>query len=169
MESEIINRCMAWARNYVVGLKLCPFASQALEQNAIKWIVESDALKVGDHISTFLSSEYQTLFVIIPFASSFDDYLDLIAMYAEVIDKVGYSDQMKIVTFHPQHQFAATEIDAPVNFANRSPFPMFQLLRQADLKAIGMTEKWKQEILQRNENTLEDLGKKRLNEMLNEY
>lgn len=63
-----------------------------------------------------------------------------------------------LVCFHPRHAYAdAAAADAPVNFDKRAPYPIVNLLRTEQVDEYidqGLT----QDILERNEETLEAVG-----------
>ena len=41
---------------------------------------------------------------------------------------------IQLATFHPQYQFSDAEEDDVENWTNRSPYPMFHLLRENEIE-----------------------------------
>ncbi len=40
---------------------------------------------------------------------------------------------LQLASFHPDYRFEGAEPDDPANYTNRSPYPMFHLIREASL------------------------------------
>lgn len=140
-----------------------------MEDGKIDWLVIYEFEKLQDSIEGFIRSGFQTKFIIFPEIGTFDEYLDVGYFVEDLNEILGYSEDIKVVHFHPEHLFEGLEENDAVNFSNRSPFPMLQLLREADLEALKMTEEWKEKILDRNAKVLRNLGYKNLLKNLNEY
>jgi len=65
---------------------------------------------------------------------------------------------LQLVGFHPDYCFAGVEETDPANYTNRSPYPMFHLIRQDELAAA--LESWPdpESIPRRNVALLRELG-----------
>ena len=46
----------------------------------------------------------------------------------------GYEGTYQIASFHPEYCFQGAEENDPANYTNRSPYPMFHLIREASVK-----------------------------------
>jgi hypothetical protein len=158
-----------WAFEFVVKQNLCPFAKEPLEQNRITWEVVNTVEKIDGIIDRFISSEFMSQFIIFPFLTSFNDFLDVADFTEHLVDVLGYKEDVKLVLFHPSNQYAETEVDDPINYANRAPFATIQLLRNEDLEQLNMTEEWKSQILERNANNLKELGTEKLREIFDGF
>lgn len=173
-----------WVNRVVVGKRLCPWAKKAVELDEFKvqvlpnfterdWF-NADASKKGPLISTVLKEAKllarpqnigaTTLIVLPSFAPSrFDAYLDLVEGVQDLINTERLSKFVQMASFHPQYQFAGTEVEAAENYTNRSPFPILHLLRVADMtKAIknfeDQTGKTTDAIWQANIETMRSMG-----------
>lgn len=157
-----------WVEEVVVGLHLCPFAATPLKLGQVRFEVcqasEADTI-YGDlltEMETLLSlpeEEAETSLFIVPNGlSNFDDYLDLLYSADEAIPAAGLDGVLQLASFHPDYCFEGAERDDPANYTNRSPYPMFHLIREASLvKAIeGYPDS--EQIPQRNIEKLRELG-----------
>ncbi len=140
-----------------------------MDKKEVNWEVIQDFAAVEKSIETFLDSSFKTSFFIFPALATFEEYLDVGYWVEDLIESIGYGEVLKVVHFHPEHLFGGLEMNDAVNFSNRSPYPMLQLLRESDLEALEMTESWKQKILDRNATLLNDLGYKKMTNILDEY
>jgi hypothetical protein len=52
----------------------------------------------------------------------------------DMLEQYGWSGVFQVASFHPQYQFADTQIDDRENWTNRSPYPIFQILRESSLE-----------------------------------
>jgi len=163
---EITRR---WAEEFVVGLDLCPFAKKPLKEDRIDWMVVNDVQLLDKIIDGFIASEYTSTFVILPFLDEFESFLDVLAFCEHLNEVLGYSEDIKFVSFHPKNQYEGTKIDNEINYANRAPFATIQLLRSQDLDELKMTAEWKQEILDKNEATMKEQGSEKLRKIFDEY
>eukprot|EP00184_Porphyridium_aerugineum_P003229 CAMPEP_0184696610 /NCGR_PEP_ID=MMETSP0313-20130426/3843_1 /TAXON_ID=2792 /ORGANISM="Porphyridium aerugineum, Strain SAG 1380-2" /LENGTH=224 /DNA_ID=CAMNT_0027155267 /DNA_START=27 /DNA_END=701 /DNA_ORIENTATION=- len=177
----IIYQVLSWTKKIVVGLKLCPFADNELEKNKVRVALLPKTAENFDDFRAFLFNEIQnmmdtdpkllsTTLVVAPKGSFLDDlpfveFSDFHADIEEEIDDDEYLvDEVMIVPFHPQYQWAETEKDDPINFDRRSPYPMINILRAEDVDYYaekGMT----QDILTNNEKTLTKVGSDKLLEL----
>lgn len=169
VEHDVIEACKKWVYGYVIDLNLCPFAKAPMDLGQIEWLIENNPYQFDQHIRQFYKSKSKSKMLVIPEAVSFMDYLNYVEVTAHVIRQLGYHEEIKIVTFHPEHIYEGIPESEAVVYANRSPYPIIQLLRKSDLRELGMTEKWKTEILRKNEETLEEIGSNKLNKKINEF
>ena len=139
----------------MIGLNLCPFASQPFQNNAIEYtVITGDSLEHhlhqladsfarlgtsnGDRSSD--STDIETSLLIFPEAyQKFDDYLELLDLANHLLDDLNYSGTYQIASFHPDYLFADSEKDDAGNFSNRSPYPMLHLLRESSIEAAIAT------------------------------
>lgn len=53
------------------------------------------------------------------------------------MEQFGWEGDLQVASFHPQYQFADTELDDAGNLTNRSPWPLLHIIREESLeKAI---------------------------------
>eukprot|EP00559_Dactyliosolen_fragilissimus_P009744 CAMPEP_0184873442 /NCGR_PEP_ID=MMETSP0580-20130426/41846_1 /TAXON_ID=1118495 /ORGANISM="Dactyliosolen fragilissimus" /LENGTH=193 /DNA_ID=CAMNT_0027376349 /DNA_START=478 /DNA_END=1059 /DNA_ORIENTATION=+ len=132
---------MNWIKKVVIGLNLCPFADKPMQQSKIRTSVER-----GDNVEKIIASvlisslevENQigtTGVVICPdlYVDNFLKYLDVVAELEEVLTEYDLDGHVQIAPFHPLFQFQGSEKDGVENLTNRSPYPMFHILRENDV------------------------------------
>ena len=130
---------MDWVTTCVVGWNLCPFAAKSITENRLRIHVLNDAelpqlLSAIHHSSTqMLTHELwlNTLIVTPNHWQDFYDFWEVLAHVEEYIAQQGWEGEIQVATFHPRYQFAG-ETGASV-FSNRSPYPIFHLLHEAEM------------------------------------
>jgi len=149
MEELIKETTMKWVQTFVIDLALCPFASRSILEKKLSIRVVS-----GTDIKELLSelmleikkmdeqTEMESSLVIAPNTSKeFEDYLELLNQANELLKMSGYEGAYQLASFHPKYQFAGTSKDDPENYSNRSPYPIFHIIREDALsKAIDSYE-----------------------------
>ncbi len=149
----IIKQTQYWIHNFVLKLKLCPFAKRELMNNTVRYQLCTSS-KIKDAFKA-LESELQlldknpaieTTFLIFPMQfQDFFDYLDFVADCEDYLEQEGYEARYQLASFHPAYCFADTHFDEVSNYSNRSPYPMLHLLREKTVeqavKQFGDTEK----------------------------
>jgi len=107
-----------------------------------------------------------TLLIFAPGFTDFDDYLDLLTLAEQLILEQGYEGIYQLASFHPAYRFSDSDVDDAANYTNRSPYPMFHLIREDSLgKAVdsyGNTD----DIYERNIQVLRTLGRAGWNRLL---
>ena len=145
-QQSIIQQTKNWVEEVVIGLNLCPFASQPFQKKSIEYTVCN-----GDSIEQHLqqladcfnrlndTSDIETSLLIYPDTyQSFDSYLDFLDYSNGLLEDLNYIGIYQIASFHPHYRFEGSTEDDASNFSNRSPYPMLHLIREADLeKAIA--------------------------------
>lgn len=174
-EAKIKSHVESWLDEVVIGLKLCPFAKQPRHQNQIH-IQVSDAKSI-EALMICLVEECTrleqtpcekletTLIVVANLLESFDDYLDCLFLAEQIIETQSWQGIFQIASFHPHYQFEGTTADDKENLTNRSPYPVFHILRENSLtsviRAYGDTSK----IPECNKDTLNNLTQEELDEL----
>lgn len=139
MEKEIvIKQTQNWVREVVVGLNLCPFAAKEVKNNTIKYVVLNttdvpDILEAVYEECEFLdaNTETETTLIIFPNATpDFEDYLDMLSLAEDLLEAEEYEGVYQIASFHPEYCFEDSDENDAANFSNKSPYPMFHLLRE---------------------------------------
>lgn len=142
-----ITETQSWVEKFVVGLGLCPFATQALREGKVRFTaaknddldsIIKEVLSEILHLDELSSSELSTTIFIIPKGlENFLAFLDFVATIEALLEQAEVEDFVQLAHFHPQYQFANTAFDDPGNRTNRSPYPILQLLRVKEVaKAI---------------------------------
>lgn len=136
-------RTLAWVRDFVVGLDLCPFAAGPLARGEVRVAVceaaDFDAC-VRDTLAELARLDddptIETTLVVFPRAlAAFDELLDAAAAVQHLLEDAGFAGLVQVVSFHPDYVFEGAPPDDPANATNRSPYPMLHLLREASVSA----------------------------------
>lgn len=166
--ASVVERTTQWIEAAVIGLNLCPFAKLPLLQDKVRVVVtdaadEAQLLKdLADELALLHGtdpSEIETTLLVHPQVLTdflaYNDFLDATDALLEALELEG---QLQVASFHPQYQFADTEIDDISNCSNRAPFPTLHILREASIDhavaSFGDTDA----IFERNVATLDKLG-----------
>ncbi len=132
----------AWVETFVVARDVCPFAGREVARDSVRYVAvpaddpEAALLALFDecrHLDATPEVE-TTLLVLTPGLEAFEDYLDLLEVAEALLAEQGYEGTYQLASFHPEYVFADAEPEDPANFTNRSPFPMWHLLREAGLE-----------------------------------
>jgi len=168
IEADVIAATRHWLTRAVIGLNLCPFAKAVHIKGQIRYFVSAatEAPALLDDLERELSALAQcdaqqtdTTLVIVPhMLASFDDYNDFIYFSERLLKSLRLSGVLQIASFHPHYQFADTAPDAIENYTNRSPYPIFHLLREASVARAVEAFPEAAEIYERNQQTLRELG-----------
>jgi hypothetical protein len=140
--TSIIFSVKNWLEHTVIGLQLCPFAKSVLDADKIRYTVsdtehtEALMLKLYREFNLLDDTpEIETTLVIVPQQlfdfESFNQTLDSID---DMLEEYGWSGVFQVASFHPLYQFANTQIDDRENWTNRSPYPIFHILRESSLE-----------------------------------
>jgi hypothetical protein len=141
--SSALDATRAWVDAVVVGLGLCPFASEVLAAGRVR-LVESSARSGADllgaldrelaHLLRTPVTECDTTLLVHPHAlRDFVDYNDFLDVAEALLRERGCEGVVQIASFHPDYVFAGAPADDPANWTNRSPHPMLQLLREESI------------------------------------
>ena len=168
MTDKAVEQTRRWLADWVIRYDLCPFARYPFEQGRVR-IVATEASN-SDSVFRFILGEldrlYQaepekietTLVVVEQLLLNFDDYLDFLDLLQRVIVETGLEGEIQIASFHPQYQFEGVGPDDPSNYTNRSPYPMFHLIREASLEKAIAHYAEPEKIPQRNIELMREMG-----------
>ena len=167
-ERTIVETTRRWVREIVVGLNLCPFAARPLERETIRYRVCGETSMDGiyrallaemDVFVALPEEEAETALFIVPRGlEAFDDYLDLLYGAEQAIPEAGLAGVLQLASFHPEYLFEGAPEDDPANYTNRSPWPMFHLIRAEGLARAVAGYPDPEKIPERNIRTLRELG-----------
>ncbi|WP_045623684.1 DUF1415 domain-containing protein [Vibrio vulnificus] len=135
-----------WLNDVVIGLNLCPFAAKPQRNQQIK-IHVSDADNEELLLQAILSllmeldqaepSELETTLVVIPnMLSDFWDYNLFIDWVEALIRQQDWEGVFQVATFHPDYCFGGAEPEDDENLTNRSPYPIFHLIREESMEKV---------------------------------
>lgn len=134
----VIYQTISWLKTIVIGCNFCPFASKALLQNRIRYVVlhSANEEKVLSMLVTEMkfmdqSNDVETTLIIL--ADGFDNfkkYLELVDLAEALLSQEGYEGIYQVASFHPDYLFAGSTEADPANYTNRSVYPMLHILRE---------------------------------------
>ena len=93
----------------------------------------------------------------------YNDFLDEIDSFLNREDYIGI---YQVATFHPNYQFAGTQLDDAENYTNRSPFPLLHLLREKSVEKALASYPNPERIPERNISLMNKIGAKTLQDQL---
>jgi uncharacterized protein len=160
-----------WLERAVIGLELCPFARQPLQQGRLR-IRISDADDVEtliahlgeelEHLHASTPEACETILLVhprmFPQGDDFADFNDFLGTAEDALASLDLDGEIQLASFHPGYCFADVAVDDPSNLTNRAPYPTLHLLRETSLAraidAYGDTDR----IWQRNVERMRLLG-----------
>lgn len=150
-DSVVHAESLDWIKQVVIGLNLCPFAASPLANNKLSIEItrghDAEAISAAVLLELILRVDNPGTTVVVAPECSPDDFeiylqvLDFIELIMEEHELVG---KVQVAPFHPLFEFGgrsdndgsnddeAVGID---NYTNRSPFPMFHVLREEEVGA----------------------------------
>ena len=173
-----IKQTKQWVEQIVVGLNLCPFAKVPFNKNLIRYVLfegtdmESLIHLVISELETLTktsSTEIETTLLVTPnVLQEFEEYLDLFHLLNDVLEKLNLEGILQIASFHPNYLFEGSNLYDVENFTNRSPYPMFHLIRENSIEKAVESYKNPEEIPEKNMETMRYLGLEKIKTILNE-
>lgn len=138
-----IAQTRRWVEEAVVGLNLCPFARPEVTGDRVRYAV-CETTRIEDLlqllqgelerlINTSVDELSMTLIITPHFLDGFEDYLDALAVLEAALTEAGLDGEVQIASFHPDYRFDGEEESALGSYTNRSPYPVFHLLREAQV------------------------------------
>lgn len=152
----------------MIGLNLCPFAKGVHVKQQIHYVVAQteDVPQVLELLRQELDALARapaelrdTTLLILPHClAEFLDFNDFLAQAEAVLESLDLDGILQIASFHPQFQFAGTDVDDVTNCTNRAPYPTLHLLREASIDRAVEVFPEAETIFERNMEVLETLG-----------
>ncbi|CAM3180778.1 DUF1415 domain-containing protein [Vibrio neptunius] len=141
--AEHVNQ---WLNNVVIGLNLCPFAAKPQRNKQIKIFVSEakqeetlleDILSQLMELESKTAEELETTLVVVPnMLNDFYDYNLFIDWVEALIRQQGWEGTYQLATFHPDYCFGGAQPDDAENLTNRSPYPVFHLIREESMEKV---------------------------------
>lgn len=141
--SPIEQAVHTWLTQVVIGLNLCPFANQPLQNQAVRLSV-SHASRDEDLLAdlqlemermdkTPTTQLETTLLIITDHLQNFADYNDFLDAVDWLIEQKQWLGVYQVASFHPEYCFAGTRPEDNENLTNRAPYPILHILREDSL------------------------------------
>lgn len=161
-----------WVETMVVGLNLCPFAAPVVRDNTLRYAVtkaqnsESLAAAFMTEVELLLAASEKeiptTLFIVPVGLEDFYDYLDHLRLFEELLEKAELEGVIQLASFHPGYLFQGVAEDDLSHWSNRSPWPAFHIIREAEMERALAHYSDPEQIPERNIKLLRELGREGL-------
>lgn len=168
----IVQQVNQWLNDVVIGLNLCPFAAKPQRNNQIKIFVsnaENEHALLEDMLNQLLeleqkpAEELETTLVVVPkMLNDFDEYNLFIDWVEALIRQQNWQGIFQLATFHPEYCFAGTAPQDAENLTNRSPYPVFHLIREDSMEKVLKHYPNPESIPDTNIERVENLSRKEL-------
>jgi hypothetical protein len=166
--NNIIHETQDWLIKAVIGLNLCPFAKAVHVKEQIKYVVSEattveqlleDLAQELEFLAEVSREKTDTTLLIHPeVLNDFLDYNDFLELADQLLEDLDLDGELQIASFHPQYQFAGTEVDDVTNFTNRSPYPTLHLIREESIDEAVKAFPEAEAIFETNMQIMEKLG-----------
>lgn len=140
---RIIEQTKKWVNTVIIAHNYCPFAKREVEKDSVRYKIIHETefnslLKDIMQECVWLDQNADTETTLIIFPSNlnnFNSFLDCLVLAEDLLIAQGYEGVYQIASFHPDYCFQGADQNDPANFTNRSPYPMFHLIREASVEA----------------------------------
>lgn len=157
-----------WIERVVIGLNLCPFAKAVVAKGQVRIVVSDasteDALlhTLGEELLLLrdtAAAELDTTLIVHPdVLTDFHEYNDFLDQADALLDSLELTGDIQVASFHPDYQFADTDLDDAANNTNRGPYPILHLLREDSVSRAVEAYPEPDAIIERNITTMTELG-----------
>ncbi|HCH5601535.1 TPA: DUF1415 family protein [Vibrio parahaemolyticus] len=144
--NAITQQVDQWLNDVVIGLNLCPFAAKPQRNKQIKIFVSKatqeealleDILLQLIELSTTEPEKLETTLVVVPnMLQDFWDYNFCIDWVEGLIKQQDWEGIFQVATFHPDYCFGGAAPEDDENLTNRSPYPIFHLIREKSMEKV---------------------------------
>ncbi|MEJ7808092.1 MAG: DUF1415 domain-containing protein [Telluria sp.] len=167
-DDQIIAATRNWLEKAVIGLNLCPFAKAVHVKQQVRYVVSNAS--TPEALLETLMDELQllsdtdpdttdTTLLIHPFVlNDFLDYNEFLDVADAAVEDMQLDGELQVASFHPDYQFADSDVNDIGNYSNRSPYPILHLLREESITRAVEAFPEAADIFDKNIATLENLG-----------
>ncbi|EOV9224067.1 DUF1415 domain-containing protein [Vibrio parahaemolyticus] len=144
--NAITQQVDQWLNDVVIGLNLCPFAAKPQRNKQIKIFVSEATLEEAlledillqlIELSTTEPEKLETTLVVVPnMLQDFWDYNFCIDWVEGLIKQQDWEGIFQVATFHPDYCFGGAAPEDDENLTNRSPYPIFHLIREESMEKV---------------------------------
>ena len=167
-DEQIIAATRNWLEKAVIGLNLCPFAKAVHVKQQVRYVVSNattaEALleTLMDELQRLSDTDPETTdttLLIHPFVlNDFLDYNEFLDVADAAVEDMQLDGELQVASFHPDYQFADSDVNDIGNYSNRSPYPILHLLREESISRAVEAFPEAEDIFDKNIATLEKLG-----------
>ncbi|MCO7223124.1 DUF1415 domain-containing protein [Pleionea sp. CnH1-48] len=172
--SQIISETQHWLMSVVVDLNFCPFARPEVENDRIRYQVDTHS-SMADQLNS-LQQEFElldkqtsietTLLIYPEHFFLFHEFWAFVERCEQWLEQHEYEGTYQLAHFHPEYVFADSDEQDAANYTNRSPYPMIHILREASIENVLQGVKSPEKIPQRNITHARRLGREQMAELL---
>jgi hypothetical protein len=167
-DEQIVAATRRWLERAVIGLNLCPFAKAVYVKEQVRYVVSSattpEALleTLMDELQRLSDSDpdkVDTTLLIHPFVlNDFEDYNEFLDVADAAVEDMNLEGELQVASFHPDYQFADSDVNDISNYTNRAPYPILHLLREDSIARAVEAFPEAADIFEKNIETMEKLG-----------
>lgn len=165
--SHLEKKLWQWIDEVIIAENFCPFAKAVRETQGIALSFEESNSQqvILSHVERVLSEMENTpqietaIIAITKGLEDFYDYLDVLDLVNPLIEELELEGVFQVASFHPDYQFADEPIDCASHFTNRSPIPLFHIIREKSITDALQSFKNPDKIPTRNKRHARKLGK----------
>ncbi|MGZ8302702.1 MAG: DUF1415 domain-containing protein [Telluria sp.] len=167
-DDQVIAATEKWLEKAVIGLNLCPFAKAVHVKKQVRYVVSSattvealleQLMNELQFLSDTPAEQVDTTLLIHPFVlTDFADYNEFLDVADAAVEDMQLDGELQVASFHPEYQFADTDINDISNYTNRAPYPIMHLLREESIERAVEAFPDASEIFEKNMETMEKLG-----------
>ncbi|KAL9185751.1 hypothetical protein ACHAXT_003528 [Thalassiosira profunda] len=136
------SHTLEWIKRVVIGYNLCPFAERPLRDDKLRISVVRgpDDEYVASAVAYELiarTTKPGTTVVVAPeyYPDDFVRYMSLVQhIEDELMDEHELHGVVQLAPFHPRFEFAGSGEAGVDNYTNRSPYPIFHILREDEVE-----------------------------------
>ncbi|WP_407525065.1 DUF1415 domain-containing protein [Vibrio parahaemolyticus] len=144
--NAITQQVEQWLNDVVIGLNLCPFAAKPQRNKQIKIFVSEatqeealleDILLQLIELNTTEPEDLETTLVVVPnMLQDFWNYNFCIDWVEGLLKQQDWEGIFQVATFHPDYCFGGAAPEDDENLTNRSPYPIFHLIREESMEKV---------------------------------
>lgn len=167
-DDQVIAATRNWLEKAVIGLNLCPFAKAVHVKQQVRYVVSNattpEALleTLMDELQRLSDTDPETIdttLLIHPFVlNDFLDYNEFLDVADAAVEDMQLDGELQVASFHPDYQFADSDVNDIGNYSNRSPYPILHLLREESIDRAVEAFPEAADIFDKNIETLKKLG-----------
>jgi len=175
-DQNFIKATQNWLDSFIIHYNICPFAQRERQKASIRFRI-ADTADTPLVLETLIQEcewldahpKTATTLLILPYGfNHFDDYLDLLEIAEQLLKMQNYEGIYQLASFHPDYCFEMSKNneDDAANYTNRSPYPMFHVIREASLERALAGYSNPENIPARNIKLTRELGVETLQTLL---
>lgn len=165
-KDKYVDATKNWLNKIVIDLGLCPFAARVVQEKQVAFYsspfnsILDTLTQLQEQIKEIENTENQistSLLVITDGLEDFETYMDAYHTIEATLE-VEHSEIIQMASFHSEYRFKDVEPNDITNYTNRSPYPIFHLLKVNDVSEAIESHPDINGVAPRNKTLLRKLG-----------